>query len=59
MIITPHVGAQSKRRIDDTTRLVCENLRRFSDGTPLWNVVDKGLGFPRPTFIWTPESRDE
>lgn len=49
VIITPHVGAQSARRVDDSTALFCENLRRFLAGDPLRNVVDKQLGFPRPT----------
>ncbi|MEX2174991.1 MAG: D-2-hydroxyacid dehydrogenase [Pirellulaceae bacterium] len=48
VIITPHVGAQSCRRADDTTELVCENLRRYLAGQPLLNLVDKGLGFPSP-----------
>ncbi len=48
-IIPPHVGAQSARRIDDTTNLICENLRRHLNGEPLLNLVDKGLGFPVPT----------
>jgi D-3-phosphoglycerate dehydrogenase len=48
VIITPHVGAQSARRADDTPRLVCENLRRYLAGRPLWNLVDKRLGFPTP-----------
>ena len=46
VIITPHVGAQSARRVDDTTDLACRNLQRFLDGTPLENLVDKQLGFP-------------
>ncbi len=54
VLITPHVGAQSSRRIDDTTDLFCENLVRFLAGKPLWNRVDKQLGFPRPAFVWTP-----
>jgi D-3-phosphoglycerate dehydrogenase len=57
VIITPHVGAQSATRIDDTTDLVCENLSRYQRGERLWNVVDKRLGFPPPTFIWTPKTR--
>ncbi len=48
VIITPHVGAQSLRRADDTTNLVCENLRRNFAGRPLLNVVDKRLGYPTP-----------
>lgn len=48
VIITPHVGAQSLRRADDTTDLVCENLRRYFAGRPLLNRVDKRLGYPTP-----------
>ena len=46
VIITPHVGAQSQRRIDDTTNFFCDNLRRYLAGQPLLNLVDKHLGFP-------------
>ena len=52
VIVTPHVGAQSARRVDDTTELVCQNLRRYFAGQPLWNQVDKQLGFPHPTKVW-------
>ncbi|MEX2026302.1 MAG: D-2-hydroxyacid dehydrogenase [Pirellulaceae bacterium] len=48
VIITPHVGAQSHWRADDTTNLVCENLRRYFAGKKLLNVVDKRLGYPTP-----------
>jgi len=48
VIITPHVGAQSARRADDTTNLICENLRRYFAGRPLINLVDKRLGYPTP-----------
>ena len=48
VIITPHVGAQSARRADDTTDLICENLRRYFAGQPLLNLVDKQLGYPTP-----------
>lgn len=46
VIITPHVGAQSAKRADDTTDLLCENLKRFLRNEPLLNLVDKRLGFP-------------
>lgn len=46
VIITPHVGAQSAKRADDTTDLLCENLRRYLAKEPLLNRVDKRLGFP-------------
>ncbi|MEQ8788602.1 MAG: D-2-hydroxyacid dehydrogenase [Pirellulaceae bacterium] len=49
VLITPHVGAQSRHRIDDTTQLMCENLRRYLAGKPLRNLVDKRLGFPSPS----------
>lgn len=50
VVITPHVGAQSPRRIPVTVDLFCENLIRFREGQPLLNQVDKDLGFPRPEF---------
>lgn len=46
MLLTPHVGGQSHRRIDDMTDFFCENLRRYLAGEPLKNVIDKRLGFP-------------
>lgn len=54
VLITPHVGAQSARRVPDTTDLVCENLRRYRQGLSPWNVVDKRLGFPHPACVWRP-----
>ena len=50
-------GAQSGTRLEDTTNLICENIGRYVRGERLWNVVDKQLGFPSSTFIWTPQSR--
>ena len=41
VLITPHVGAQAARRTDDTTKLICENLRRYFAGESLYNLVDK------------------
>lgn len=46
VIITPHVAGQSHLRIDRMTDFFCENLRRYFDGRPLLNLVDKQLGFP-------------
>jgi D-3-phosphoglycerate dehydrogenase len=54
LIITPHVGAQAARRADDTTDLLCENLRRFLANEPLMNLVDKQLGFPQHPAPWRP-----
>jgi D-3-phosphoglycerate dehydrogenase len=49
VIITPHVGAQSATRVPVTVALFCENLERFFGGHTLLNLVDKRLGFPRPS----------
>ena len=47
VIVTPHVGGQCARRIDNMTRMFCENLRRRKSGEPLINYLsDKKLGFP-------------
>ncbi len=48
VIITPHVGGQSARRIDDMTDFFCANLRRYMAGERLANLVDKRLGYPTP-----------
>jgi len=48
VILTPHVGAQSSHRADNTTNLICENLRRYFRQAPLINLVDKRLGYPTP-----------
>jgi D-3-phosphoglycerate dehydrogenase len=54
VILTPHVGGQSARRIDDMTDFFCDNLRRYLTGAPLVNLLaDKRLGFPPPeTALW-------
>jgi D-3-phosphoglycerate dehydrogenase len=54
VLITPHVGAQSGPRYDDSTRLICENLTRYLAGQPLFNIVDKKLGFPHPSVLYVP-----
>jgi len=60
VIITPHVAGQSGRRIDNMTRLFCENLRRRQSGEPLINQLsDKRLGFPirgEGTPLWGSDS---
>jgi D-3-phosphoglycerate dehydrogenase len=48
VLITPHVGAQCGPRYQNVTDFFCDNLRRYRDGRPLRNLVDKQLGFPRP-----------
>jgi len=58
VMISPHVGAQSKFRVPRTVDFFCENLRRFFDQKPLVNLVEKELGFPRPENAWKmPENR--
>lgn len=52
VMITPHVGAQSARRVDDTTDLACDNLKRYLKGETPLNIVDKKLGFPHPSVSW-------
>jgi D-3-phosphoglycerate dehydrogenase len=54
VMISPHVGAQSARRIDDTTDRVCENLRRYLTGKPLIDLIDKKLGFARRESVSAP-----
>ena len=47
VMITPHVAGQYRWRIDNMTRLLCENLRRFQADEPLINCLEqKALGFP-------------
>ena len=46
MLLTPHVAGQSARRSDNMTDFFCDNLRRYLNGEPLRNLVDKRLGFP-------------
>lgn len=52
VLITPHVGAQAELRTDDTTYLICENLKRYFAQKSLYNIVDKSLGFPHPSVLF-------
>ena len=56
VIITPHVGAQSSRRVDDSTNMACINLKRFLRGQSPYNLVDKKLGFPHPSDAYRGET---
>lgn len=50
LIITPHVGGQAARRIDDMTDFFCANLKRYIQGElPNNYLAEKGLGFPQPS----------
>ncbi|MAI72361.1 MAG: phosphoglycerate dehydrogenase [Rhodopirellula sp.] len=54
VMISPHVGAQSSRRVSDTTDFACVNLKRYLSGDLPYNRVDKQLGFPHPSVVWRP-----
>jgi phosphoglycerate dehydrogenase-like enzyme len=45
VIVTPHTSWSSGRVLDRSVELFCENLRRFSAGQPLQNVVDPTAGY--------------
>jgi phosphoglycerate dehydrogenase-like enzyme len=52
VIITPHMCGDTEDYLDDLGKLFVDNLRRFCNGEPLENVVDKTLGFvsvPEPS----------
>lgn len=60
VIITPHVGGQSARRIDEMTEFFCQNLRRYFTGRPLLNYLEnKRFGFPTPAYAAWNERRIE
>jgi phosphoglycerate dehydrogenase-like enzyme len=50
LILTPHMSGDTEDHLDDLGKLFVDNLRRFCQGEPLENVVDKTLG-----FVSTPE----
>jgi phosphoglycerate dehydrogenase-like enzyme len=45
VLITPHVAARAELSADRRWALMRENMRRFSAGEPLLNVVDKEAGY--------------
>jgi phosphoglycerate dehydrogenase-like enzyme len=45
VIVTPHTAWSSGRVLDRSVELFCDNLRRFSKGAPLLNVVDPAAGY--------------
>jgi phosphoglycerate dehydrogenase-like enzyme len=45
VIVTPHTAWSSGRVLDRSVELFCDNLRRFSNGEPLLNVVDPAAGY--------------
>lgn len=46
-IITPHAAGGSPNRHNRTVAFFCQNLKRYSAGEPLFNEVDKSLGYPK------------
>ena len=58
VLITPHVGGQSTRRIDQMTDLFTLNLERFLCSKPLLNKVEKDLGFPHPRDFYYSSNRE-
>ncbi len=44
-IITPHIAGRSDQDHERMIGTITENLRRFLDGKPLINVVDKQKGY--------------
>lgn len=44
-IITPHIAGRSDQDAERMSNTIKENLRRFGDGRPLINVVDKSKGY--------------
>lgn len=44
-LITPHVSGISRRYWRRETDLIVENIRRYIDGRPLLNLVDKHAGY--------------
>lgn len=45
VIVTPHVSGTSPGYMDAAVPLLCDNLRRYLDGTPMLNLVDKTRGY--------------
>ena len=45
VFITPHISGLTPRYSERAVTLFAENLRRYLAGQPLFNVVDKTLGY--------------
>lgn len=44
-IVTPHIAGRSDKDAARMTNTIKDNIRRFADGKPLINVVDKSKGY--------------
>jgi phosphoglycerate dehydrogenase-like enzyme len=42
VILTPHMSAHTTALFDRCVDVFCENLRRYTTGQPLLNVVNRG-----------------
>jgi len=45
VIITPHMSGDAEDYLEDLGRLFVDNLKRYCNGEPLENIVDKALGY--------------
>jgi len=45
VIITPHISGASTHLLDDSIDLFIENLRRYQEDLPLYNLVDVSKGY--------------
>jgi phosphoglycerate dehydrogenase-like enzyme len=45
VLLSPHCADHTAEWLNDAMRFFLEQDRRFSDGEPLTNIVDKGLGY--------------
>ena len=45
VLITPHTAAVTERLWERHYQLICENLKRFLQGGPLLNLIDKHRGY--------------
>ena len=45
VVLTPHVAGWSFEGWENQGEIFTENLRRYVEGEPLLNVVDKRLGY--------------
>jgi D-2-hydroxyacid dehydrogenase (NADP+) len=45
VVITPHVSGANPHYDDRAVRIFCENLKRYLEGRPLVNTVDKTAGY--------------
>jgi len=45
VVITPHIGGSSRQYQKRSVKIFCENLRRYLEGKPLMNMVDKKAGY--------------